>query len=424
MPATNSIRTTILSNGLTVLTESMPHVRSITTAVYSRRGSRHDPEEQNGLAHFVEHMVFKGTTSRTARQLSLDMGDVGGAFNAFTSHAFVAFHATVLDKKVSKSLELLSDLVLHPAFPVEEIERERCVIEQEINECRDDPGSRALELYMLTQWPTSSLGLPVAGTAETIRGFTQDSFSNYAVDNFTGQNMVVAAAGNLQHDDFVKEVENYFGAAPTGVAYVRTPEAQPSVGATMLVMPTDQVHLVIGFPAPRQTDPRFYAVNMLASLLAQGRCSRFFHAIREQSGLVYSINADYSPSESDGDFVIYATTSRANAAEVRRLILRELDRLKNEVVAETEVNRFKEQFLYNYFIASETSSDRAHMLAGQFMALGHPLSQEERQAEIQRITAQQLREVANDLFDVSRMVAVEVGDVQLDGGPKPAFQVS
>jgi predicted Zn-dependent peptidase len=163
---------------------------------------------------------------------------------------------------------------------------------------------------------------------------------------------------------------------------------------------------------------------MVSALLGQGACSRFYHAIREQNGLVYSISAEYSPSESDGYFRVYATTSKANIAEVRRLILLEFDRLKTEGVTESEVKRFKDQFLYNYFIGTETSSDRAHMLAGQFLALGHPLSQEERQAEIERITATQLQDVSKDLFVESRMVTVVVGDVQMEGmtPPNPNFE--
>jgi predicted Zn-dependent peptidase len=159
---------------------------------------------------------------------------------------------------------------------------------------------------------------------------------------------------------------------------------------------------------------------MVSALLGQGSCSRFFHTIREQNGLVYTIHSEYSPSESDGYFCVSAVTSRAHAADVRRLILREFDRLKTECPGEGEVQRFKEQFLYNYFIGTETSSDRAHMLAGQFLALGRPLSQEERQAEIEGITAEQLCEVANELFDVDRMVTIAVGDVQLEGATSPS----
>jgi predicted Zn-dependent peptidase len=351
--------------------------------------------------------------------MSLDIGDLGGEFNAFTATDAVVFYAKVLDTKVSGALELLSDLILNPAFSPEEIERERGVIEQEITEYRNNPASRAFDLYMRTQWPTSPLGLPIGGTVESIRSFTHDTISSYATKNFTGQNMVVVAAGNLQHDDFVREVEKHFGAVSPGPAYVCTPAAAAANGVGMMVMPIDQVHLVIGVPAPPQADPRYYAVHMVSALLGQGSCSRFFHTIREQNGLVYTINSEYSPSESDGYFYVSAVTSRAHVANVQHLILREFDRLKTECPGEGEVQRFKEQFLYNYFIGTETSSDRAHMLAGQFLALGRPLSQEERQAEIEGITAEQLREVANELFDVDRMVTVAVGDVQLEGATSP-----
>lgn len=423
MSSTLTTRSTILPNGVTILTERMPHVRSVTTAIYTRHGSRHDTKPQNGLAHFVEHMVFKGTGGRTGRQLSLDMGDLGGEFNAFTSYDSIVFYATVLDVKVSGALELLSDLILNPAFSPEDIERERGVIEQEINEYRNDPASCAFDLYMRTQWPSSSLGFSIGGTSESIRAFTRDTLLGYSSNNFTGRNLVIAAAGNLHHDDFVEEVRKYFGSVDRGSPYTPTLAAKPGTGTRMEAMAIDQVHLLLGVPAPPQSDPRYYAVHMVASLLGQGSCSRFFHTVREQSGLVYTINSQYSPSESDGHFTVSAITSREHLPDVRRLILRELNRLKVECPGNAEVQRFKDQFLYNYFIGTETSSDRAHMLAGQFLALGHPLSQEERQVEIERISAGQLQEVANDLFNVDQMVTVAVGDVQLDKTIQPSAPV-
>lgn len=412
MPSSNTIRTTILSNGLTVLTERMPHVRSITTAVYIRKGARHDSMELNGLAHFVEHMVFTGTATRNARQISLDIGDLGGEFNAFTTHDAVVFQATVLDTKVGGALDILSDLLLNPSFDPEQINRERGVVELEINERHNDPASQAFNLYLRTQWPTSSFGLPIGGGSESIHSFTHETLSNYAAENFTGRNMVVVAAGNLQHDDLVADVVKYFGNAPAGEVYVRTPAAKPSSGIGLLSMPVDQIHLVMGFPAPPQGDPRYYQVHLLAALLGQGSCSRFYHSVRERKGLVYSINAEYFPSESDGYFGVYATTDRSRESPVRELILQEFHRLKTEDALESEIHRFKEQLLFNAYIGAETSVDRARMLAGQFLALGRHLSQEERHMEILRITAKDLREVAAEVFDSSRMVTVAVGDVQ------------
>jgi predicted Zn-dependent peptidase len=417
VPTPSAIQTTILPNGLTVITEIMPHVRSVTTTVYTRKGSRHDAEEQNGLAHFVEHMVFKGSSSRTARQMSLDIGELGGVFNAFTSTDAVVFYATVLDNRTSGALEVLSDMILNPQFSSEEIAKERGVIEQEINEHRNNPSSQAFDLYMRTQWPNSSLGLPIGGSVATISSFSHDDLSSYAACNFTGHNMVIAAAGNLQHDDYVREVERHFGKVPAGIPPTLTPAAISAGGAGVLQTPIDQVHLVIGFPAPPQADPRYYTVHMVSSLLGYGPCSRFFHTIREEAGLVYTIDAEYSPSESDGYFRVYAVTSRDHIADVQRLILQEFDRLKTGGPSETELLRIKDQLVYDYFIGSETSNARAHTLAGQFMALGRSLSQDERQAEIECITAEQLRDVASDLFNPSKMVTIVVGAVQTEGQP-------
>jgi predicted Zn-dependent peptidase len=222
---------------------------------------------QSGLAHFAEHMTFAGTTTRTADQISIEEADIAGSFNAFTTHESVFFEATVIATMAERSLSLLSDMILRSASNPLDIERERAVIAQEIASDQGDPYSRVFELYMRTQWPHCTLGLPITGTLESIGSFTSDILSNYAATNFTSKKIVVAGVGDLQHESYVSMVERHFSEIRLGLCLDSTSAARPSAGIAFDRMPIDQVHFVMGFPAPAISDPRYYPVHMLSSLL-------------------------------------------------------------------------------------------------------------------------------------------------------------
>ena len=318
MLATNHVRTTILPNGLTVLTERMEHVRSVSMGVWLTTGARHDAPEHNGLSHFVEHMVFKGTTTRSARRISLDTDELGGYMNAFTAQDMVAFHATVLDTHVTRALDLLADLILNPEFVPAEIEREREVILEEINATQDDPVYLAHDAFIRTLWKDDPISLPIGGTPETLGSFTRDTLVRYAKDHFTGRNMVFVAAGNLQHDDMVEKVKQCFGRAPAGTPLPRGAFPKASAGSTLIDKPSEQVQLLIGVPAPPLTDGRYFTAHLAAMVLGGGPSSRLFQSVREQRGLAYSITADYMPYHNTGYFSVYCGTSRTRVRPVLR----------------------------------------------------------------------------------------------------------
>jgi predicted Zn-dependent peptidase len=199
----------------------MEHVRSVSMGIWLKTGARHDAPEHNGLSHFVEHMVFKGTTTRSARQISLDTDELGGYLNAFTAQDMVVVNTTVLDTHVTGALDLLADLILNPDFPPEEIDRERAVILEEVNATQDDPEYLTHDAFMRTLWKDDPLALPIGGTQDTLATFTRDTLVRYAREHFTGTNMVLVAAGNVHHEDLVKKVERYFGRAPAGTPLPR-----------------------------------------------------------------------------------------------------------------------------------------------------------------------------------------------------------
>jgi len=410
--ATNHIRTTILPNGLTVLTERMEHVRSVSMGVWLTTGARHDTPELNGLSHFVEHMVFKGTTTRSARRISLDTDELGGYMNAFTAQDMVVFHATILDTHVTRALDQLADLILNPEFAPAEIERERNVILEEINATQDDPVYLAHDAFIRTLWKRDPISLPIGGTPETLGSFTRDTLVRYAEDHFTGRNMVFVAAGNLQHDDMVEKVKQCFGRAPAGAPLSRGTFPKTSAGSTLIYKPSEQVQLLIGVPAPPLTDARYFTAHLAAMVLGGGPSSRLFQSVREQRGLAYSITADYMPYHNTGYFSVYCGTSRTRVRPVLDLILQELHCMKTEPVSPSELRRAKDQILSNHIIGLETTSARANALGGQFLAFGHAVSLEERQARIESVTEDQVMLLANALFDSDRIALALVGDIE------------
>jgi predicted Zn-dependent peptidase len=380
--------------------------------VWLTTGARHDAPELNGLSHFVEHMVFKGTTTRSARRISLDTDELGGYMNAFTTQDMVAFHATVLDTHVTRALNLLADLILNPEFPPAEIERERDVILEEINATQDDPVYLAHDAFIRTLWKNDSISLPIGGTSETLGFFTRDTLVRYAKDHFTGRNMVFVAAGNLQHDDMVAKVQQCLGRAPAGTPLPRGTFPKASAGSTLIDKPSEQVQLLIGVPAPPITDARYFTVHLAAMLLGGGPSSRLFQSVREQRGLAYSITADYMPFHNTGYFSVYCGTSRTRVKPVLDLILQELHSLKMEPVSPSDLRRAKDQILSNQIIGLETTAARANALGGQLMAFGRAVSLEERQAAIESVTEDQVMLLANALFDSDRMALAIVGDIQ------------
>jgi predicted Zn-dependent peptidase len=410
--ATNHIRTTILPNGLTVLTERMEHVRSVSMGIWLKTGARHDAPEHNGLSHFVEHMVFKGTPTRSARQISLDTDELGGYMNAFTAQDMVAFHATVLDTHVTRALNLHADLILNPEFPPAEIERERDVILEEINATQDDPVYLVHDAFIRTLWKGDSISLPIGGTPDTLAAFTRDTLVRYAKDHFTGRNMVFVAAGNLQHDDMVAKVQQCFGRAPAGTPLPRGTFPKASAGSTLIDKPGEQAQLLIGFPAPPLTDARYFTVHLAAMLLGGGPSSRLFQSVREQRGLAYSITADYMPYHNTGYFSVYCGTSRTRVRPVLDLILQELHCLKTEPVSPSDLRRAKNQVLSNQIIGLETTAARTNALGGQFLSFGRAVSLEERQTAIESVTEDQVMLLANALFNSDRMALALVGDIQ------------
>jgi predicted Zn-dependent peptidase len=412
--ASRNIRKTVLSNGLLVLTESMPHLRSVSMGAWVGSGSRDEAAEVNGISHFVEHMVFKGTTSRSAQQIAREVDTIGGNLDAFTGKEMVCFNIKVLDENVPPALEVLADLVLHPTFTPEELAREQGVILEEIKMDEDNPDYLVHEVWTQNFWKGDALGRPILGTAKTVSSFNQQIVFDFYAGRFTPKNMVFSAAGNLEHDSFVAQVEKEFSslaaAGEMAALKVAAPRATPHI-TLKRKKSLEQVQFCLGVPAPPVNDARRYGVYLLNTMLGGGMSSRLFQTIREDQGLAYSIYSEMNPFRDTGSLCVYAGTSVDKTQKVLQLTLQELRRLKEETVSDVELKRAKDQLKSNMVIGLESSGSRMANLARQQMYFGRFFGVDEIMQEIEAVTTADVQELAQELFQPEMMALTLLGNL-------------
>ena len=384
-----------------VLTESMEHMRSVSMGAWITRGSRDETAERNGISHFVEHMVFKGTTSRSAQQIAREVDSIGGNLDAFTGKESVCFNIKSLDEHVEPALDVLSDLVLHPSFTPEDLAREQGVILEEIKMDEDNPDALVHETFTQKFWKNHSLGRPILGTVATVSSFDQAIVEEHHAQTFTPQQIVFSAAGHLDHEQFVAAVEAKFGglkpASSAAEAGVPAPPTTPHI-TLRKKRSLEQVQFCLGMPAPPIDSPDRFALYLLSSILGGGMSSRLFQSIREEQGLAYSIFSELSPFRDTGALSIYAGVSLDKTLHTLELTLREMTRLKQEKVSDGELKRVRDQMKSNIVLGLESSSSRMSNLARQQIYFGRFISAEEVVQEIERVTADDLQRIAQALF--------------------------
>ncbi len=414
MTTERNLRRTVLPNGLIVLTERMDHLRSVAMGAWVKSGSRCEPAETNGISHFVEHMVFKGTRSRSALHIAREMDSIGGNLDAFTGKETICFNVKSLAEHVPIALDVLADLVLNPTFASGDIERERGVILEEIKIDEDNPDVLVNELFTQNFWKDHPLGKPILGTTTTVGKLDQQKLVDYHAGRFLGSNMIFSAAGNLEHDQFVEAVSQKFSALQRGEAVHE--EQAPVASARILLRnkkALEQVQICMGVPSPAITDENRYVTLLLNTVLGGGMSSRLFQTIREERGMVYSIYSDLNPYRDTGTLCIYAGTSVGKALEVVDLILVELRKLKETPLGEEELTRAKDQVKGNILMGLESSNSRMANLARQEMYFQHFFTVEEIIARIDAVQAEQVQTMAQRLFDQNRIAITLLG--RLDG---------
>jgi predicted Zn-dependent peptidase len=414
MTTERNLRRTELPNGLIVLTERMKYMRSVAMGVWIKSGSRCELAESNGISHFVEHMLFKGTRSRSAQHIAREMDSIGGNLDAFTGKETICFDVKSLAEHVPIALDVLADLVLNPVFELPEIERERGVILEEIKVDEDNPDILVHELFTQAFWKDHPLGWPILGTSKTVSRLDQQSLMAYHSDRFHGGNMIFAAAGNLDHDRFAEAVANKFSTLAGGATLHELPA--PEAGARIVLRnkkSLEQVQICLGVPAPRITDESRYATLILNTVLGGGMSSRLFQTIREERGMAYSIYSDLSPYRDTGALCVFAGTSVGKGLDVVDLILAEFRKLKETSLGEEELTRAKDQVKGNILLGLESSNARMANLARQEMYFHAYIPAEEIIARISEVDAGQVQAMAQRLFVPERIAVTLLG--RLDG---------
>lgn len=409
-----NIRKETFPNGLIVLTESMPHVRSIAVGIWLRTGSRQENPERNGITHFIEHMVFKGTRNRTAEQIARSMDSVGGHLDAFTAKECVSFNTVVLDQHLTKAFDVLSDLVLNPLFKPEDVAREQKVVLEEIKSEEDNPEYLLHEIFTQGFWKDHALGRPILGTRKTVQALTRTAIREQFDRSYRPNNMIIAAAGHLRHSQICDLVAARFHDAKShpGGMVDPTPVIRPRI--TLKNKPAlEQVHLCLGVPSYPLTHERRYACYILNTLLGGGMSSRLFQNIREKQGLAYAVFSELTPYRDTGCLLVYAGTSRESAPRVVASVIEQFRDLKDNGIRAEELQRAKDHLKGSLMLSLESTANRMSNLARQQMYFGRFLSLDELIANIDAVTTENIAAISNEFFRTERISLTVLG--RLDG---------
>jgi predicted Zn-dependent peptidase len=406
------IETTTLKNGIRVISETMTHVRSVSVGFWIGTGSRREVPEQNGLSHFIEHMLFKGTTSRSAEDIARSVDSIGGNLDAFTSKELVCYNTKVLDEHLDRSFAVLSDLILHPLFREEDINKEKGVILEELKMDSDNPDYLVNEIFSSNFWKDNSLGRAILGTRETVKRFDREMVDSYYRDVYTPGNLVITAAGRLSHETLVRLAREHFDNLPPGDPMPF--EEPPSTHARLTLRnkkELEQVHLILGVPSyPVDHEDRF-ACYTLNTLLGGGMSSRLFQNIRERQGLAYSVYSDISAYSDTGCLSVYAGTSLEAARKVVESILREFRDLKDNAVTDEELRRAKDHLKGSLMLSLESTSSRMSNLARQEIYFRRFYTLDELVERIETVQAADIQRLANTFFDPKQIALTVLGSL-------------
>jgi predicted Zn-dependent peptidase len=389
----------------------MTQVRSISIGVWLTRGSRHETEEQSGIAHFVEHMLFKGTATRSAEDIAQAIDSIGGQLDAFTAKEYASYYIKVLDEHLPLAIDILSDIVRNPAFAADDVEREKKVVVEEIKMVEDTPDDLVHELFTQGFWENHPLGRPILGTKETVESFTSPTLRDYFGGVYTARNLIVSAVGNLEHDRVRALVTEKFGSlvAPGEKTTDRAPRVVPKIQIRNKEL--EQSHLCIGVSSYPQNHDDRYASYVLNTLLGGSMSSRLFQNVREKRGLAYAVFSGLSAYRDAGSFTVYAGCSNEAVGEVIDLVVDELRGVKHAPVPDAELQRSKDHLKGSLMLSLENTASRMSHLARQEIYFDRQFGLDETLAGIERVTTHDVQRVADDLFRSGSVAATVLGNV-------------
>jgi predicted Zn-dependent peptidase len=404
-----SVQVTKLENGLTVVSENMQHLESAALGIWVKAGARNEKREEHGVAHLLEHMAFKGTSSRSAVQIAEEIENVGGDVNAATSVETTSYYARILRDDVELGIDILHDILANSTFEEGELEREQHVILQEIGAANDTPDDLAFDVFQDTAFAGQAIGRPILGTPETVASFRPADLRNYLSDHYRGPNMVLSAAGSVDHEKLVKQAQGSFGefASHSG------PAPQPAFyrgGEMLLQRDFQEAQIILGFEGRPYQVRDFYASQLLATVLGGGMSSRLFQEVREKRGLCYSIYAFHWAFSDSGVFGIHAATGEEDARELMPVVIDELLRAA-DTITEAEVNRARAQIRSSLLMSMESPASRSGQIARQILLYGRIVTNEELNERLAAISAERLRDLAAKLFTQSNPTLTAVGPI-------------
>ncbi len=399
------------SNGLTVVTEKMPNLRSISLGVWLKKGSRHESSPENGISHFIEHLLFKGTANRSAKDIALTIDSIGGHIDAFTAKEYTCFYAKVLDDHLPVALDLLSDIVLNPRFEPSEIEKERKVIFEEIRMVDDTPDELVYDLFNQNLWPDHPLGRPIQGTVESVSAMTPEILTRYFRGSYQPGNLLITATGNVDHDLLVASIRRAFEPLTNGsqVPAIAPPALNPGLFIREK-KELGQIHLCLGVKGfPLNSEHRFQEY-LLNTMLGGAMSSRLFQNIREDRGLAYNVFSSVNSFKDTGYLMVYAATAPESAEQVVRLILEEFVALKEKSPSDKEMRMAKDHLKGSLMLSLESSSSRMSNLARQEVYFHRPFTLNEIIEGIDRVEADEVRSLARKMFDRSTCAMAVLGN--------------
>jgi predicted Zn-dependent peptidase len=402
-----SVEVTRLPSGLTVVTDQMPHLETASLGVWIGSGSRNENPDEHGISHLLEHMAFKGTTRRTARQIAEAIEAVGGDLNAATSVEQTGYFARVLKADVPLALDVLSDILSDPTFDAEELRREQNVIVQEIGATEDAPDDLVFDRLQETAFPKQPVGRSILGTPDTVRSFNPARLRAYLSRNYRGPGMVVAGAGAVDHRAIVADVEKRF-ASFAGPAAPAPEPAHFRGGTRVESRDLEQVHIAMALKGVPVRDEQLYSLQVFTSVLGGGMSSRLFQEVREKRGLCYTIQAFHMPYADTGLFGLYAGTDESDAPELMRVVIDQIGGA-TETLNETEINRAKAQMKAGLLMALESSEARVGQLARQMLAYGRPIPLEEIVAKVEAVTVESARAAGRALIGGAKPAIAALG---------------
>jgi len=402
-------RKTVLPNGVRIITEEIEHVRSAAIGLWVGAGSRDEREGYEGISHFMEHMFFKGTEHRTAQALAESLEAVGGQLNAFTTKEYTCYYAKVLDEDLDLAIDVLSDMFFHSLFDEKEIEKEKNVVIEEIKMYEDSPDELIHDIFSEHVWNEHPLGKPILGTEESIRGLSRDKIKQFLSEHYAPDNVVIAVAGKIKHEDVVAKLSDQFGTFQRGGR--RVLEGTPT-GQTVehyQKKDTEQMHILLGVPGLGQDDDDIYAMHIFNNILGGGLSSRLFQEIREQRGLAYSVYSYHSTYVDTGLFAIYAGTSPKNTKEVIECILQELKEIRQQGITAGELARTKAQIKGGLYLGLEAVSSQMSRLGKTELTYNRVLSPEEVIGKLEKVTLEDVSRLIGRLWQREKISIMTLG---------------